>query len=115
MPGELFGAWRTARAFLPLLRRSARPRPVNVSSASGPLEHMSGGTPAHGVSKAALNALTRKLADKLRAERILVNTVCPGRIATDMGGPGDGPPRPSFMCWTGTASRLPRSPMPPAR
>ncbi|WP_282697294.1 SDR family oxidoreductase [Streptomyces sp. CC208A] len=88
---NLFGAWRTAQAFLPLLRRSAHPRLVNVSSESGSLEHMTGGTPAYGVSKAALNALTRKLADELRAERILVNAVCPGWIATDMGGPGGGP------------------------
>ncbi|MER5784564.1 SDR family oxidoreductase [Streptomyces mobaraensis] len=88
---NLFGAWRVAQAFLPLLRRSAHPRLVNVSSESGSLEHMSGGTPAYGISKAALNALTRKLADELRAERILVNAVCPGWIATDMGGPGGEP------------------------
>ncbi|MFF8235020.1 SDR family oxidoreductase [Streptomyces caelestis] len=88
---NLFGAWRTAQAFLPLLRRSPHPRLVNVSSESGSLEHMSGGTPAYGVSKAALNTLTRKLADELLAERILVNAVCPGWIATDMGGPGGGP------------------------
>ncbi|MEU9714008.1 SDR family oxidoreductase [Streptomyces sp. NPDC047976] len=88
---NLFGPWRTAQAFLPLLRRSPHPRLVNVSSESGSLEAMSGGTPAYGVSKAALNALTRKLADEVRAEGILVNAVCPGWIATDMGGPGGGP------------------------
>ncbi|MEU8432854.1 SDR family oxidoreductase [Streptomyces sp. NPDC029216] len=88
---NLFGAWRTAQAFLPLLRRSPHPRVVNVSSESGSLENMSGGTPAYGVSKAALNALTRKFADEVRAEGILVNAVCPGWVATDMGGPGGGP------------------------
>ncbi len=88
---NLLGAWRTAQALVPLLRRSAHPRVVNVSSESGSLAHMSGGTPAYGVSKAALNALTRKLADELRADRILVNAVCPGWIATDMGGPGGAP------------------------
>ncbi|RZB17152.1 SDR family oxidoreductase [Streptomyces sp. F001] len=91
LESNLFGAWRMTQAFLPLLHRSAHPRVVNVSSESGSLETMSGGTPAYGISKAALNALTRKFADELRAERILVNAVCPGWIATDMGGPAGGP------------------------
>jgi NAD(P)-dependent dehydrogenase (short-subunit alcohol dehydrogenase family) len=88
---NLFGAWNTAQAFLPLLRRSRHPRLVNVSSESGSLAGMSGGTPAYGISKAALNALTRKLADELRADGVLVNAVCPGWVATDMGGPGGRP------------------------
>jgi len=48
---------------------------------------MGGGTPAYSVSKAALNALTRMLADELRRDRVLVNSVCPGWVATEMGGP----------------------------
>ncbi|GAA2261287.1 MULTISPECIES: SDR family oxidoreductase [Kitasatospora] len=88
---NLFGAWRAVEAFLPLLRRSAHPRIVNVSSESGSLAEMSGGTPAYGISKAALNALTRKLAAELRPDGVLVNSVCPGWVATDMGGPGGGP------------------------
>jgi NAD(P)-dependent dehydrogenase (short-subunit alcohol dehydrogenase family) len=85
---NLFGAWRTALAFLPLLRRSPHPRLVNVSSGSGSLSSMGAGTPAYAVSKAALNALTRILAAELRADRVLVNAVCPGWVATDMGGAG---------------------------
>ena len=85
------GAWRTAVAFLPLLRRSRHPRIVNVSSQSGSLASMGAGTPAYAVSKAGLNALTRVLAAELRSERILVNSVCPGWVATDMGGPGGRP------------------------
>ena len=64
---NLFGAWRTTQAFLPHLRRSAHARVVNVSSESGSLNGMSGGTPAYSVSKAGLNALTRILAGELRA------------------------------------------------
>src|ERR671928_87723 len=91
METNLYGAWRTALAFLPLLRRSPHPRLVNVSSGGGSISDMTAGTPAYSVSKAALNALTRILAAELRADRVLVNAVCPGWVATDMGGPGGRP------------------------
>ena len=88
------GAWRVAQAFIPLLGKSGRGRLVNVSSESGSLSSMGGGTPAYSVSKAALNALTRMLADELRPRRVLVNSVCPGWVATEMGGP-DAPRTPA--------------------
>jgi NAD(P)-dependent dehydrogenase (short-subunit alcohol dehydrogenase family) len=91
METNLYGAWRTAVAFLPLLRRSPHPRLVNVSSGGGSISEMGAGTPAYSVSKAALNALTRILAAELRADGVLVNAVCPGWAATDMGGPGGRP------------------------
>jgi NAD(P)-dependent dehydrogenase (short-subunit alcohol dehydrogenase family) len=82
---NLFGVWRTCLAFLPLLRRSAHPRIVNVSSEAGSLASMGAGPPAYQVSKAALNALTRTLAGELRADNVLVNAACPGWTNTDMG------------------------------
>jgi NAD(P)-dependent dehydrogenase (short-subunit alcohol dehydrogenase family) len=85
------GPWNVTRALLPLLRRSPHPRVVNVSSEAGSLAAMGGGTPAYALSKAALNALTRMLAAELRRDHILVNAVCPGWVATDMGGPGGRP------------------------
>jgi NAD(P)-dependent dehydrogenase (short-subunit alcohol dehydrogenase family) len=88
---NLFGAWRTAKACLPLLRRADHGRIVNVSSGGGSLSGMGAGTPAYSVSKAALNALTRILGAELRGDGILVNSVCPGWVATDMGGPGGRP------------------------
>lgn len=91
METNLLGAWRTTQACLPLLRRSQSARIVNVSSGAGALTDMGGGTPAYRVSKTALNALTRILAAELRGDRILVNSVCPGWVATDMGGPGGRP------------------------
>jgi NAD(P)-dependent dehydrogenase (short-subunit alcohol dehydrogenase family) len=81
------GVWRMCHAFIPLLRESRHARIVNVSSESGSLTVMGRGTPAYSVSKAALNALTRMLADELRSSHILVNSVCPGWVATEMGGP----------------------------
>ncbi len=80
---NLFGAWRVIQALLPLLRRSPRPRIVNVSSESGAIARMRGGRPAFSVSKAALNALTRTLAGELYRDGILVNSVCPGPVSAD--------------------------------
>ena len=91
METNLYGAWRVALAFLALLRRSPHPRLVNVSSAAGSISGMGAGAPAYSISKAALNALTRILAAELRAEGVLVNAVCPGWVATDMGGAGGRP------------------------
>jgi NAD(P)-dependent dehydrogenase (short-subunit alcohol dehydrogenase family) len=88
---NLFGAWRVTQALLPLLRRSPHPRVVNVSSGYGSISEMTGGAPAYSVSKAALNALTRLLAGELRRDRVLVNAICPGWVATDMGGAGGRP------------------------
>jgi NAD(P)-dependent dehydrogenase (short-subunit alcohol dehydrogenase family) len=78
------GAWRLAVAAIPHMERGARI--VNVSSGAGSLETMDASYPAYNVSKAAINAITRVLADDLRADGILVNAVCPGWVRTDMGG-----------------------------
>lgn len=88
---NLYGPWRTAKSFLRLLRESPHGRVVNVSSGAASLTGMGGGAPAYKVSKAGLNALTLMLADELRHDGILVNAVCPGWVATDMGGGGGRP------------------------
>ena len=88
---NLFGAWRATQAAIPLMRRNGWGRVVNVSSEAGSLASMGAGAPAYATSKAALNAFTRILAAELRGTGILVNAVCPGWIATDMGGPGGDP------------------------
>ncbi|MBE9063938.1 SDR family oxidoreductase [cf. Phormidesmis sp. LEGE 11477] len=85
------GPWQMVQGLLPLLKESSHGRIVNVSSGAGSLHGMSGGTPAYSVSKAALNALTIMLAENLKADGILVNAVCPGWVATDMGGDGGRP------------------------
>ena len=88
---NLYGPWRLTQALLPLLRRSPHGRIVNVSSEVASLTNMGGGSPAYTASKVALNALTRMFAAELRADGVLVNAVCPGWVATDMGGPGGRP------------------------
>ena len=85
------GPWRMCQAFLPLLRHSQHGRIVNVSSEAGSLTSMGNSTPAYSTSKAALNAFTRQLAAELRGTGILVNSICPGWVATEMGGAGGRP------------------------
>lgn len=91
METNLFGAWRMCQAFMPLLRKSSSARIVNVSSEAGSLTQMGAGTPAYSTSKAALNAFTRTLSAELKDTKILVNAVCPGWVATEMGGAGGRP------------------------
>jgi NAD(P)-dependent dehydrogenase (short-subunit alcohol dehydrogenase family) len=91
---NLFGPWRLSQICIPIMKRNKYGRIVNVSSSAGSLHYMDGGgggTPAYSVSKAALNALTRILASELRGTGILVNSVDPGWVATDMGGRGGRP------------------------
>ena len=88
---NVFGAWRMIEAFVPLMQRHRWGRIVNVSSSAGSLTSMGSGTPAYSTSKAALNALTKVVAAELRTSGILVNAVCPGWVATDMGGTGGRP------------------------
>jgi NAD(P)-dependent dehydrogenase (short-subunit alcohol dehydrogenase family) len=89
---NLLGAWRTCQVFLLLIRQSAHGRIVNVSSGAGShgdrqfgLTTGGGAVASYGVSKAALNALTTKLATELDGSGILINAVCPGLTATAPG------------------------------
>jgi NAD(P)-dependent dehydrogenase (short-subunit alcohol dehydrogenase family) len=88
LEANLFGAWRLCEAFIPLMRHHGYGRIVNISSGLGALNDMGGGSPGYRVSKASLNVLTRILASELRGTGILVNSVCPGWVRTDMGGSG---------------------------
>ncbi|HYG00095.1 MAG TPA: SDR family oxidoreductase [Candidatus Saccharimonadales bacterium] len=88
---NLYGPWLLCQAFIPLMKRNNYGRIVNVSSGAGSLHFMNGGAPAYGISKVALNALTKKLASELSGTNILVNSVDPGWTATDMGGKGGRP------------------------
>jgi NAD(P)-dependent dehydrogenase (short-subunit alcohol dehydrogenase family) len=83
---NLWGAWRLTQYVLPLLQESGHGRIVNVSSGMGQLVDMHGGSPGYRTSKLALNGLTRMLADELAEDGILVNSLCPGWVRTDMGG-----------------------------
>jgi NAD(P)-dependent dehydrogenase (short-subunit alcohol dehydrogenase family) len=80
------GALRVTRAFEPLLTKSKAPRVINVSSGGGQLTGGADGwAPAYCISKTALNGITSQLATAL--PKFAVNSVCPGWVRTDMGGP----------------------------
>nr|WP_199044749.1 SDR family oxidoreductase [Dyella sp. ASV24] len=88
---NLLGAWRLTEAMLPLMQRHGYGRIVNVSSGCGAADSDGTSCPAYRVSKAALNSHTRMLAAELAGSGVLVNAVCPGWVATDMGGHGGRP------------------------
>ncbi|MGY4305852.1 3-oxoacyl-[acyl-carrier protein] reductase [Bradyrhizobium sp. USDA 4369] len=73
---------RVIRAALPHLRRSQSPRIVNIASTEA-----LGATALHSAysaAKAGVTGLTRSLAVELGRDRITVNCICPGPIATAM-------------------------------
>jgi NAD(P)-dependent dehydrogenase (short-subunit alcohol dehydrogenase family) len=86
MDTNTFGALRVSQALIPLM--NGRGNVVNVSSGMGQLSDMNGCCPAYRLSKTALNAVTRILADELKDTGIKINSVCPGWVKTDMGGAG---------------------------
>lgn len=93
---NLFGLVATTQALLPLLRKSAGGRIVNLSSILGSIHfHATPGSPvydmklpAYNVSKSAVNAYTVQLAYELKDTPIKVNAAHPGWVKTDMGGEG---------------------------
>jgi len=92
---NVIGVIRVVNAMLPLLRRSASPRIVNMSSSAGSLSRQSGAAGetatgpvavAYSPSKTFLNAVTLQYAQELTGTNILINAACPGFVATDLNG-----------------------------
>ena len=85
---NVFGALRMCREVIPHMEKMRYGRVVNISSGMGQMHQMGAGSPAYRVSKAALNALTCTLAAEVKGTGILVNSMSPGWVRTDMGGEG---------------------------
>jgi NAD(P)-dependent dehydrogenase (short-subunit alcohol dehydrogenase family) len=94
---NVFAVLAVTNAFLPVLRRSAHPRIVNISSGTGSLAWSTGPNPqfqsgasatgtgaAYRSSKTALNALTVFYAQALAADGFRVNALAPGLRATGL-------------------------------
>lgn len=85
---NLMGPLMLYQAFIPLMKKNNFGRIINISSGMGVVSEMGGGYPGYRISKAALNAFTKILASDLIGTNILVNSMCPGWVRTDMGGAG---------------------------
>lgn len=85
---NLAAAVRLTTGLVPLLRRAAAPRVVNVGSVQA--DRAATGSVAYAASKGGLHAATRALAVELAPDGILVNAVAPGFIDTPMARLADG-------------------------
>lgn len=83
---NVIGPFLLTKKLSELMRKQHYGRIVNVSSEAGQLAHMGSSYPAYSISKAALNAVTKVFSTELASFNILVNSVCPGWVKTDMGG-----------------------------
>lgn len=87
-----------SKTFLPLLKKAAQNSSIkdlscnkaaiiNISSLLGSIEsNKTGGMYPYRTSKAALNMVTKNLSVDLRNDGILVTSIHPGWVQTDMGG-----------------------------
>jgi NAD(P)-dependent dehydrogenase (short-subunit alcohol dehydrogenase family) len=87
MAMNFFGALWAARAWMPGMLERGYGRIVNVTSGYGSFSEGLEGPAAYSISKAALNALTVRLAAEARSD-VKVNAACPGWVRTRMGGSG---------------------------
>lgn len=83
---NLLGPILVCKAFLPIIEKGGYGRIVNVSSGKGSFHKLAAENVAYRISKTALNAFTRALADELRDKNILVNAATPGWVRTHLGG-----------------------------
>lgn len=86
METNYYGPLRLCQMLVPLMARNHYGRIVNLSSTQGSLHHMGGTGLGYKTSKTAINVLTKVLATEMRGSNILVNSVDPGWVRTDMGG-----------------------------
>ena len=94
METNFIGTLAVTQAMLPLLRLAPAGRIVNLSSSLGSLTingdptspYYSARLIGYNASKAALNMLTVQLAQELRGTPIVVNSVSPGYVKTDLTG-----------------------------
>jgi len=88
METNVYGPMQVCQAIVPLMIKNNYGRIVNLSSGMGQLTYMNGHCPGYRISKTGINALTRILSEELKDYNILINSMCPGWVKTEMGGQG---------------------------
>ena len=87
MRTNLYGPFSLCQKVIPLMQKNGYGRVVNITSGYGSVTHLSGSqVGAYKISKIALNAMTRLLANGVDGELIKINCVDPGWVRTQMGG-----------------------------
>lgn len=81
------GPFLLTQKIFPLMKQEGYGRVVNVSTGMGQLHNMDGNYAAYRLSKTALNVVTKVFAAECGGADLLVNSICPGWVRTDMGGP----------------------------
>jgi NAD(P)-dependent dehydrogenase (short-subunit alcohol dehydrogenase family) len=86
METNVYGPVLLCQALVPLMKKNNYGRIINISSGLGQLSDMGGDYTAYRFSKTTINAVTRIVASELSGTNILINSMCPGWVKTDMGG-----------------------------
>ncbi len=89
-----YGPLLLSQTCIPIMRSNGYGRIVNIASTLGTLSEIASpessssalNSPAYRLSKIMLNGITALLAREVKGENILVNSVCPGWVRTDLGG-----------------------------
>lgn len=87
METNVYGPILLIQAFVPLMQLHNYGRIVNISSGMGQLYDMNGSFTGYRMSKTGLNVVTRIAGAELKNTNIKINSMCPGWVKTDMGGP----------------------------
>jgi NAD(P)-dependent dehydrogenase (short-subunit alcohol dehydrogenase family) len=78
---KTIGMLRVTQAFLPAIAKGGTGRIINISGIASISAFLTALT--HGLNNAAMNQVTAYLAKDLAADRVTVNTIVPGLIATE--------------------------------
>lgn len=81
------GPFLLTQKIFPLMKQEGYGRIVNLSSGMSQLSTPQTAYPGYRISKTALNMVTNIFASEVQGADICVNSVCPGWVRTDMGGP----------------------------